>query len=154
MKFLCLKWVITDQFHEYLYGNTFDIYTDNNPLTYVITTAKLDALGHRWIAGLANFHIHYRSGKSNVEADALSQIEWEKCNEIETIQSDSIQAIVTAVINGHEPKHIESTPFRYQIADSFFPSMSDDIPIISTDVIQSSRQSHPGCLEVEADALE
>ena len=25
LEFLCLKWVITGQFHEYLYGNTFDI---------------------------------------------------------------------------------------------------------------------------------
>ena len=35
--FLCLKWAIPDQFHEYLYGNTFDVYMDNNPLTYVLT---------------------------------------------------------------------------------------------------------------------
>ena len=47
LEFLCLKWTIPDQFHEYLYGNTFDIYIDNNPLTYVLTTAKLDAMGHR-----------------------------------------------------------------------------------------------------------
>ena len=73
LDFLCLKWAITDQFHEYLYRNTFNVYTDNNPLTYVLTTAKLDAMGHRWITGLANynFHIHYKSWKSNVEADAL-----------------------------------------------------------------------------------
>ena len=31
-------------FHEYLYGSTFDVYTDNNPLTYILTTAKLDTL--------------------------------------------------------------------------------------------------------------
>ena len=57
LEFLCLKWAITEQFHEYLYGNTFDIYTDNNPLT----SAKLDAMGHRWITSLANynFHLHY-----------------------------------------------------------------------------------------------
>ena len=41
MEFLCLKWAITVQFHKYLYGNTFDVYTDNNPLTYVLSTAKL-----------------------------------------------------------------------------------------------------------------
>ena len=66
LEFPCLKWAITDQFHEYLFGNMFDVYTDNNPLTYVLTTAKLDVMGHRWIAGLANFnfHIHYQSGKS------------------------------------------------------------------------------------------
>ena len=53
LEFLCLKWAITEKFHEYLYGNTFDVYTDNNPLTYVLTTAKLDAMGHRWIIILA-----------------------------------------------------------------------------------------------------
>ena len=46
LEFLCLKWAITEQFHEYLYGNIFDIYTDNNPLTYVLTTAKWDAMEH------------------------------------------------------------------------------------------------------------
>ena len=46
LEFLCLKWAITELFHKYLYGNTFDVYMDNNPLTYVLTTAKLDAMGH------------------------------------------------------------------------------------------------------------
>ena len=45
LEFLALKWAITDRFHEYLYGGTFDVYTDNNPLTYILTTAKLDAIG-------------------------------------------------------------------------------------------------------------
>ena len=63
LEFLALKWAITDKFHDYLYGgNTFDVYTDNNPLTYVLSTAKLDACSHRWVARLANynFNIHYR----------------------------------------------------------------------------------------------
>ena len=80
LEFLFLKWAITELFHEYLYGNTFDIYTDNNPLTYVLTTVKLDAMGHRWVASLANynFHLHYQSERSNVEGDALSRINWGK----------------------------------------------------------------------------
>ena len=48
------KMGLTDQFHKYLYGNMFNVYTDNNPLMYMLTTAKLDAMGHRWIASLAN----------------------------------------------------------------------------------------------------
>ena len=46
----------------------FEVYTDNNPLTYILTTAKLDATGQRWVARLAdnNFSLHYRSGKSNI----------------------------------------------------------------------------------------
>ena len=38
-----------------------EVYTDDNPLTYVLTTAKLDATGQRWVAALAmyNFKIYY-----------------------------------------------------------------------------------------------
>ena len=71
--------MITERFHEYLYGGHFEVYTDNNPLTYILTTAKLDATGQRWAASLANynFKIFYKSGKLNVEVDALSHIPWE-----------------------------------------------------------------------------
>ena len=69
---------MTDRFHEYLYGGTFDVFTDNNPLTYILTTAKLDAMGHRWVASLGpyNFNLHYKPGKLNSDADALSRIDW------------------------------------------------------------------------------
>jgi hypothetical protein len=33
---------------DYLYGTQFTVLTDNNPMTYVLTTAKLDATRHRW----------------------------------------------------------------------------------------------------------
>ena len=73
LEFLALKCSVTERFHEYLYGGEFEVHTDNNPLTYILTTAKLDATGQRWVASLAsyNFKIFYRSGKLNVEADAL-----------------------------------------------------------------------------------
>ena len=50
---------------------------DNNPLTYVLTTPNLDALGHRWVAALAGYNmtIRYLKGSDNKEADALSWIE-------------------------------------------------------------------------------
>ena len=49
-EFLTLKWVVAEQFHEYLspYGknrNEFVVHTDNNPLTYIFSSAKLDAAG-------------------------------------------------------------------------------------------------------------
>ena len=51
--------------------------TDNNPLTYILTTPNLDALGHRWVAALAGYNmtIKYLKGPDNKVADALSQIE-------------------------------------------------------------------------------
>ena len=33
VEFLALKWSVTESFHEYLYGEHFEVYTDNNPLT-------------------------------------------------------------------------------------------------------------------------
>ena len=79
LEFLALKWAVCEKFHEYLYGTKpFEVFTDNNPLTYVLTSAKLDACGQRWVAKLANynFSIKYRCGVSNTEADALSRIKW------------------------------------------------------------------------------
>ena len=57
LKFLSLKWAVIDQFHEYFYGNTSMVYTDNNLLTYAFTSLKLDAIGHCWIASLANYKL-------------------------------------------------------------------------------------------------
>ena len=60
LEFLALKWAITDKFHDYLYGgNTFDVYTDNNPLTYVLSTAKLDACSHRWGSQAGQLQFQY-----------------------------------------------------------------------------------------------
>ena len=32
LEFLTLKWVVVEKFHEYLYGLTYNVYTNNNPL--------------------------------------------------------------------------------------------------------------------------
>ena len=53
LEFLALKWSVTDKFRDYLYGSSFKVVTDNNPLTYVLTSAKVDATGHRWLAELS-----------------------------------------------------------------------------------------------------
>ncbi len=65
LEFLALKWAIVDKFHDYLYGAKFTVRTDNNPLTYVLTTAKLNATGHRWLAALTtyDFNVQYKPGK-------------------------------------------------------------------------------------------
>ena len=81
LEFLALKWAVVKKFHGYLYGLTFDVHTNNNPLTYVLTTAKLDAASHYWVASLANynFRLHYRAGKANIDADALLRVSWLGC---------------------------------------------------------------------------
>ena len=74
---LAMKWAICEKFRDYLYGApSFILTTDNNPLTYIMTTAKLDAMTHRWVAELSqfNFEIRYRRGVENKAADALSRM--------------------------------------------------------------------------------
>lgn len=76
LEFLALKWSVCEKFRDYLfYAPHFTVYTDNNPLTYVLSTAKLNAVGHRWVGELADFkfNIKYRPGKSNIDADTLSR---------------------------------------------------------------------------------
>ena len=95
-EFLALKWAVTDKFHDYLFGSKFTVRTDNNPLTYVLGKAKLDATGHRWVASLSNydFSIVYRTGKSNIDADALSRLPSD-CKEV---FSDVVQAICKSIV--------------------------------------------------------
>ena len=80
-EFLTLKWVVTEQFHEYLfpYGknrNEFVVRTDNNLLTYIFSSANLDVAGQCWVAHLAsyNFSLEYQKGKDNTMADFLSRM--------------------------------------------------------------------------------
>lgn len=109
LEFLALKWSITEKFRDYLYyAPFFTVFSDNNPLTYVLSTAKLNATGCRWVAELADFHftIKYRPGKENIDADSLSRMPLDaetfmkECSE--EVSSDVFGAAVQAVENQNE----------------------------------------------------
>ncbi|XP_036947992.1 uncharacterized protein LOC119016325 [Acanthopagrus latus] len=96
LEFLALKWAVVDKFHDYLYGAKFIVRTDNNPLTYVLTSAKLSAVGHRWLAALAtyDFTIQYRPGRQNIDADLLSrQYTSDEAKEWTSVPPDGIKAL-------------------------------------------------------------
>lgn len=104
LEFLALKWAVCEQFRDHLYYCPhFTVYTDNNPLTYVLTTAKLNATGLRWVGELSDFHftIKYRPGKENIDADCLSRIPAEfeqymsRCSE--TFEREDFSTTVSAV---------------------------------------------------------
>ncbi len=76
LEFLALKWAITERFRDYLFhAPHFTVYSNNNPLTYVTRSAKLNTTGHRWVAELADyrFTLKYRPGTANRDADFLSR---------------------------------------------------------------------------------
>ena len=129
LEFLALTWAICEHFRDYLYyANSFIVYTDNNPLTYVLTAAKLNATTYRWVAELADFKfiIKYRPGKINIEADALSRIPIEKimADCTDTTTSNIIQNVTKTSITTPEP---EST---------WISALTTDVNLLEYDVNQ------------------
>ena len=55
LEFLALKWGVIQHFKEYLACAPFVVRTDNNPLTYVLTTPNLDSTRHRCVGVLASY---------------------------------------------------------------------------------------------------
>ena len=107
LQFLALKWAVVKKFHKYLYGSNFDVYTNNNPLTYILITAKLDAASHCWVASLVNYNfwLHYRAGKTNIDADALSRVSWLGCMPDDSgthlkVTATAVQAVQEAALKG------------------------------------------------------
>ena len=103
LEFLALKWALTEKFGDYLkYGAPFVVFTDNNPLTYILTTAKLNAVGLRWVAELAdfNFSLKYRPGKMNKDADGLSRnpVSIGECEKwcTKEINSENVKILMTS----------------------------------------------------------
>ena len=94
------KCMVTEQFYDYIYGNNFIVYTDNNSLTYVLTSAKLDETGHHWVASLANYNfaLKYQSGKTIADPDALSYIL--KREHDQHIETNSVHALIFQVVQG------------------------------------------------------
>ena len=92
-EFLALKWVIVEQFQEDLFWKLFVVKTNNNPLTYIMTTPNLDATWHHWVEALARitFSIEYQKGWDSAAADALSQV----TSKLDTDTMMSILDIVT-----------------------------------------------------------
>ena len=98
LEFLAMKWAITEKFHDYLYyASYFTVYSDCNPLSYLLTSAKLNATTIRWVGELANYNftIKYRPGKQSVDCDFLSRYPCER-DGLESVELDpaTIGAIV------------------------------------------------------------
>ena len=99
LEFLALKWAMTDQFKEYLQYQPFLVWTDNKPLTYIMTTPNLDAVGHRWVAAMAgyNLEIEYVWGSDNKVTDALSWVG--ECLDEDAVKELLDQGIIKELLN-------------------------------------------------------
>ena len=90
---------ITEQFWEYLQYQPFTVQTDNNLLTYILTTSNLDALGHHWVAVLAgyNMKLEYLKGSDNKVADALSHAP-------EKLDEQTVRELLNCAHIGYSPQ--------------------------------------------------
>ena len=95
LEFLALKWAIMEHFKEYLLYQPFLVKTNNNPLTYIMSTPNLDATGHCWVSALAkyDFRLEYQKGRDNAVADALSRVTTH-------LQPEAVQAILDRAAMG------------------------------------------------------
>jgi hypothetical protein len=61
--------------HHYLLGNICHLYIDHKSLKYIFTQSELNMRQRRWLELIKDYDlgIHYRPGKANVVADALSR---------------------------------------------------------------------------------
>ena len=114
IELMALKWSICDKFKDYLLGSKFTVFTDNNPLCY-IRSSKLGAAQIRWLSELAlyDFDIVYRTGKSNLVADALSRRpEVEKEMEKEVVSDDDDEWIAISYQVEDKSGYISSAEFN------------------------------------------
>ncbi|KAI2666765.1 Retrovirus-related Pol polyprotein [Labeo rohita] len=106
LEFLALKWSVCDKFSHWLKGHPFTVWTDNNPLTYILTKLKLDTCEQRWVAKLApyTFDIQYIPGTKNVVADALSHQPFVPANS-ELIKEETVQDSFRLSANNQYAEH-------------------------------------------------
>ena len=69
---------------------------------------------------------------------------WRKCDN--TIQADSIQAMIAAAITGQVANHNEAIPCNPQVINSLLPSIPDTPTTITWSTIQSCQT----CLDAES----
>eukprot|EP00795_Rhopilema_esculentum_P000993 gene993-10768_t len=120
LEFLAMKWAIVEHFRDYLYYSPpFQVFTDNNPLPNVLTTAKLNATALRWVGELADFKfsIQYRPGKSNGDADALSTLPYDMEKYMSTCTNKSTLDMVNATIHVVQQRSNEDTAWVYVLTD-------------------------------------
>ena len=69
--------------------------TDNNPLTYILTTPNLDATQHCWVESLAGFRfsIGYQKGRDITVVDALSHV-------VSKLNTEAVKSILDGVTIG------------------------------------------------------
>lgn len=150
LEFLALKWAVCEKFRDYLYyAPHFTIFTDNNPLTYVMRTAKLNAVGFRWVGELSDFRfdIRYRPGKANADADTLSRCPLDINEYVKECTQELSKEAVTATWEGRRAGEdgdvawIAALTLRH--GDQLEPSSRETVRPIDLAELQKAQRTDP-----------
>ena len=116
IELLALKLSLCKILKDYLLGSKFMVYMDNNPLVFV-KTSKLRVAQIRWLSELAlyNFDIAYRTGKSNLVADALSQRPESPTSNIRGV------GVKTVMRNERQYHILSSIPVNFTVTKTQYP---------------------------------
>ena len=71
LKFSTFKWLVINILGLPLLCKEFSVYSDNSPLSSVLSSAKLNTTSIRWVSGLPDFK--YPPGKKSWNCDYLSR---------------------------------------------------------------------------------
>lgn len=149
LEFLALKWAISEKFRDYLfYAPHFTVYTDNNPLTYVMSTAKLNAVGHRWVGELADFRfeVKYRPGKVNTDADTLSRLPLDIDSYVDSCTQELPRDTILATWDGSRVAKQQDIAYVAVLNLSQHSSTAQSpelFPTISHDELMKSQRADP-----------
>ena len=146
LEFIALKWAVTEKFKDYLgFADHFTVYTDNNPLLYIMDSTKLNSIDERWVSQLSeyNFSIRHRPGKINRDADCLSRLPLDiskyklKCSE--EVCEDAFRAVVAvadvAKGEGRRTAHVNALK-----AQDFEMVMVDEGEVLSLEKIREAQE--------------
>ena len=80
-------------FAPYLWGCSFDIYTDHSALRYIFKYKNSIPRVARWSMYLAdfNYNIHYKDGKSHVVPDFLSRLDHDQADVVGSIEEEPVE---------------------------------------------------------------
>ena len=122
------------------------MYTDNNPLTYVLSTARLDATGHRWLAALASFDfdIKYRPGSCNADADVLSRLPGQRRQQStggsQHITSESVKAVCNS---SQTESYVEGLAMSEQVITDTFHLQGQNLTGATDSELRRAQEEDP-----------
>ena len=125
------------------------VYSDNNPFTYILSTAKLNATGYCWVSELAdfNFKIRCRPGKENDDADYLSRLPLEFEKYMKQCTTEVSQHAIHATVNAAQAQCQGKTAWisSFSVSEDLlqYPEKSPDPGYIDQQELRVDQQDDP-----------